>query len=244
PYERNASDVVAALSDTTTVTGAPVPGRQAFGTRAAVTTNASLNAAFAKVGAVSVQPLFPNLPAAEAGRLTASARGRLAAGAPDLPKLVLVHLKGADAEAAAKTLSATAGVTSAEPDHLITTMSTTPTPLPTSVVTSAQRVAQGSRAGRALDASPATGLPSNFGLTSSLQSFLNAGGTDAMGAYSLLQKRFGQLPGTGEVITNVSIGDLTDQSMAGDGYVSVFGPTTVVQGGQRYLDLPSMPLIP
>ncbi len=33
-----------------------------------------------------------------------------------------------------------------------------------------------------------------------------------MGAYSLLENRFGQLPGAGEVITNVSIGDLTDQA--------------------------------
>src|SRR5262249_19029264 len=133
-----------------------------------------------------------------------------------------------------------------EPDRPITTMSTTPTPLPSSVVTNVRGIAKRTRAGSALDASPATGLPTNFGLTSSLQSFLNAGGTDAMGAYSLLQKRFGQLPGQGEVITNVSIGDLTDQSMAesGDGYVSVFGPTTIVQNGQRYLDLPSMPLIP
>ena len=67
-----------------------------------------------------------------------------------------------------------------------------------------------------------------------------------MGAYSLLEKRFGQLPGTGELITNVSIGDLTDQSMAdaGDPYVQANGPTTIVQNGQRYLDLPSMPLIP
>ena len=67
-----------------------------------------------------------------------------------------------------------------------------------------------------------------------------------MGAYSLLQNRFGQLPGAGEVITNVSIGDLTDQTMAdaGDPYVQFFGPTTIVQNGQRYLDLPSMPLIP
>ena len=53
------------------------------------------------------------------------------------------------------------------------------------------------------------------------------------------------VPGTGEVITNVSIGDLTDQAMAdaGDPYVQSNGPTTIVQNGQRYLDLPSMPLI-
>ena len=56
----------------------------------------------------------------------------------------------------------------------------------------------------------------------------------------------GQLPGQGEVITNVSIGDLIDLPMANsdDNYARAVGPTTVVEDGQRYLDLPSMPLIP
>ena len=52
----------------------------------------------------------------------------------------------------------------------------------------------------------------------------------AIGAYSDLATRYGKLPGQGEIITNVCVGDLTDQSMAdaGDGYVKQFGPTTVV----------------
>jgi hypothetical protein len=77
---------------------------------------------------------------------------------------------------------------------------------------------------------PATG-PDNYGVTSSLQSFLNAGGINALGAYDTLTSRYGQLPGDGEIITNVSSGDLTDQ-------------TTVVKDGRRYLDIPAMPLIP
>src|SRR5258705_2068 len=53
-------------------------------------------------------------------------------------------------------------------------------------------------------------------------------------------------PGPSQISTNVSVGDLTAQSMAdtGDAYVQAYGPTTIVQNGQRYLDLPSMPLIP
>jgi hypothetical protein len=246
PYQKAPTDVVAVLSDATAVTGAPVVGKRAFGTRAPVTSNAGVNSALAKVGAVSVQPMFPDLPAVDAARLTASARGRLGAGAPDLSKMVLVHLKGGDADAAAKILDATSGVTSARPDLQVTTMSTPASPLPSSVANDAQNTLRGMQANTKPPAAPGTGLPTNFGLTSSLQSFLNAGGTNAMGAYSLLQNRFGQLPGTGEVITNVSVGDLTDQSMAdaGDSYVQGFGPTTIVQNGQRYLDLPSMPLIP
>jgi hypothetical protein len=245
-YQKAPTDVVAVLSDATTVTGAPVPGKQAFRTRAAVTTNAGVNSALSKVGAVSLQPMFPQLAATDAARLTASARGRLGVNAPDLSEIVVVHLKGGDADAAAKILAATPGVSSARPDLPVTTMSTPSSPLPSSVAENAQNTLRGMRADATLPAATGTGLPANFGLTSSLQSFLNAGGTDAMGAYSLLQNRFGQLPGTGEVITNVSVGDLTDQSMAdaGDPYVKMFGPTTIIQNGQRYLDLPSMPLIP
>ncbi|MCU1686456.1 MAG: peptidase and in kexin sedolisin [Amycolatopsis sp.] len=206
------SDVLAVLAGNTAITGAPVAG----GRRAAVTSDAGLNSAFAKVGAVSVQPLSDE---------------------PSLAKTFVVHLKGGDPAAAAKTLAATPGIASAQPDRTISAMSTGPVPFPQA----AQKAAKAQS-----HTNPPAGLPDNYGLTSSAQSFLNAGGTDAVGAYSLLQNKFGQLPGTGEIITNVSIGDLTDQSMAdaGDAYVQQSGPTTIVQNGQRYLDLPSMPLIP
>lgn len=95
-------------------------------------------------------------------------------------------------------------------------------------------------------AAMAGGLPSNYGLRTSFQAHLNAPGVDAVGAFADLARRFGQLPGQGVRITNVSIGDLTDQAMAdaGDFYVQVFGPTSRVIDGQRYLDYPSLPLIP
>jgi len=91
-----------------------------------------------------------------------------------------------------------------------------------------------------------TGIPSNYGVRTSLQAHLNANGVNAMGAFVELARRFGQLPGQGVRITNVSVGDLTDQAMAdkGDSWVQFFGPTTRVIAGQRYLDYPSLPLIP
>ena len=129
-----------------------------------------------------------------------------------VPNATVVHVDG-DAEKAAEQLRKQPGVTYAEPNRVVSSMATGATPLP----------------------NWAGGLsakgPDNYGVTSSLQSFLNGNGVDAMGAYDTLNGRYGQLPGTGEIITNVSLGDLTDQ-------------TTVVKGGQRYLDIPSMPLIP
>ncbi|HEY0798596.1 MAG TPA: hypothetical protein VGD50_05570, partial [Candidatus Baltobacteraceae bacterium] len=106
--------------------------------------------------------------------------------------------------------------------------------------------------GRALSASAATtasSLPTNYGLTSSNQSLLNAPGVDVAAAYDLIARQYGQLPGTGETITNVSLGDLDDASETDPNdpctsYQQNSGPTTVVKGGQRYIDWPSMPLIP
>ncbi|SEP53256.1 S8 family serine peptidase [Amycolatopsis saalfeldensis] len=210
-------DLLVQLADTTAVTGVPLSA----GRRAAKTSDDGVNAAFGKIGATSVEPVFPD-----------------ATDVPALAKTVLVHLGGQDPAAAAKTLAATPGVVSAKPNRRVSAMSTGPVPVPQPVV----NTAKAAKLPQAHQNPPAP-VPSNYGVTSSAQSYLNAGGTNALGAYSLLP---GKLPGAGEIITNVSIGDLTDQSMAdaGDGYVSTYGPTTVVQNGQRYLDLPSMPLIP
>lgn len=125
------------------------------------------------------------------------------------------------------------------------TMNSGPVALPDAV-----RKAVGGKASdrRSLAPAPAatSALPSNAGLTTSFQSYLNAGGVDAAGAFEDSATYLHALPGAGQIVTNVSLGDLTDQSMAdaGDSYVQAYGPTTVVKGGQRYLDYPSLPLIP
>ena len=90
----------------------------------------------------------------------------------------------------------------------------------------------------AAQATPNTaGLPDNYALTSSAQSLLNRPGVDAVPAFAQLAK-YGQLPGQGEIITNVSLGTLTDASEASDPsdpcnfYAANYGPTTVVQNAQ------------
>ena len=138
--------------------------------------------------------------------------GANATSASGVPNTSVVHVDG-DAEKAAEQLRKQPGVTFAEPNRTVGSMATGATPLP-----------------KWATSLPAKG-PDNYGVTSSLQSFLNGNGVDAMGAYDTLTGKYGQLPGTGEIITNVCLGDLTDQ-------------TTVVKDGQRYLDIPSMPLIP
>ncbi|MEZ0095129.1 S8 family serine peptidase [Streptacidiphilus sp. EB129] len=186
---------------------------------AAPTSSAPLNAALAGLRATALHPLAGGLLIADVGT--------------------------EDPAAAAARLASVPGVLRAEPNRYVGGMSSGYTPLPAAAVRAGKAATTAGRAAGTAP-SPAPSLPTNYGLTSSLESWLNAGGVDAVGAYSDLTGRYGQLPGTGEIITNVSIGDLTDQSMAdaGDPYVRANGATTVVSNGQRYLDLPSMPLIP
>jgi hypothetical protein len=156
------------------------------------------------------------------------------------PNLFVVDVKGDDPVHAARALRATPGVGFAEPDWIVASMATDPRPIPQSALRPLQAQAN-AQAGATQPP-----LPTNFGLQSSLESWFNAQGVNATGAYADIARKFGQLPGQGTIITNVSIGDLTDQAMAdaGDFYVQFFGPTTRVINGQRYLDIPSMPLIP
>ena len=66
-----------------------------------------------------------------------------------------------------------------------------------------------------------------------------------IGAFADDAKYLKALPGAGQIVTNVSVGDLTDQSMAdaGDAYVQDNGPTTILKNGQRYLDIPTLPSV-
>jgi hypothetical protein len=235
--------VLVTLAPGTSVTGPALSGKtqRRLAARAPQTSDKALDAKLHAVGATSLHLLFPSLSTAATGSLTEAARGQLGADAPDLSRTYVVQVKQQDSTAVASTLRGTSGVAYAEPDRYVNTMNAGAQPLPASAASAAQAPATTSTTG----ISPAD-VPSNYALSSSAQAFLNAGGVDAVGAFSTLQSGFGQQPGTGEIITNVSIGDLTDQSMAdaGDSYVKSNGPTTFLTNGQRYLDLPSMPLIP
>jgi hypothetical protein len=251
--------VLVALSSGT-VNGARMASQQGHTVRAAHTTDARVNSTLKAVGATSAQALLDGVPADRVAQLSGAASHRLGSYAVDLTRLYTMKITGSSAEAARR-LRATPGVAYAEPDFYVSPMDTGAIKLPGWVAAKAAHTPPASAsAASSASASPSTGsagtpgtssrpssaLPDNFGLTSSLQSYLNSSGVDVAGAYADIAARFGQIPGQGETITNVSVGDLTDQAMAdaGDSYVKYFGPTTIVQNGQRYLDYPSLPLIP
>lgn len=213
------------------------------GARAAETSSGSVNAAFAKVHADAIWKVVP-----------AGSASTTDAAAADIAGMYVLHVTGGDPAAIAKTLAATPGITFAQPNQYVSTIDPSPETLPAATAKAVAAAAAGQRSDSATyiaggsnpsGASP-SGLPDNAGLTTSLQSYLNSSGVDAMGAFADDAHYLHQLPGTGEIVTNVSLGDLTDESMAaaGDSYVSEYGPTTIAQGGQRYLDYPSLPLIP
>ncbi|MEY9962531.1 hypothetical protein ABIA33_000557 [Streptacidiphilus sp. MAP12-16] len=223
PKERQGvipGQVLVTLDQGTSVTGRLLPGTR-LAARAPHTSSPALDAKFRTVGATSLHPLVRQ-------------------SAPGLDRSYVVQTTQRDSAAVARALQGTPGIAYAEPDRYVNTMNTGAMPLPATA-----QSAYPKKTARTVG-TPSGAVPTNDALTNSSQAFLNAGGVDAVGAFSLLQGRYGQQPGAGETITNVSIGDLTDQSMAdaGDTYVQGNGPTTVLQGGQRYLDLPSMPLIP
>lgn len=187
---------------------------------------AAVSAAFKAVGVTSARPLDEDLTGSQASSLRSAATTAIGGAAVNLGDTEVLTLRSADATQAAKKLATVPGVTLAEPNVAVSPMNTGDTPLPASAGTANIPNDTGSSG-----SSGASALPTNYGLTSSLQDYLNSSGVDAMGAYSLLEQKYHQLPGTGEIITNVSLGNLDDT-------------TTVVQNGQRYLDIPSFPLIP
>jgi hypothetical protein len=242
--------VLLTLDSKTSVTGG-VLGNSRVEARAPHTDSAALDRKLGAMGATSLQPLFPALSKPATDTMTASARERLGGEAADLSRTYVVRTKKRDSAAVARDLRATAGVVNAEPDRYVNTMSTGGQKLSPAVLRSAKAAPPaGTPDTHQAPAGPGPAVsgavPANYALSDSAGAFLNAGGVDAVGSFDLLQGRYGQQPGTGQTITNVSIGDLTDQSMAdaGDDYVRRYGPTTVLKDGQRYLDLPSMPLIP
>ncbi|MEU6319183.1 S8 family serine peptidase [Streptomyces sp. NPDC047009] len=240
--------VVVTLSAGTSVTGKPLTGHR-LATVAPQTDKAAVNSAFRAVGAKTMRTVIPALSQSSGTALRKNAASQPAADSA-LSRAYVLQTAERDSEAVAKKLRKTPGVAYAEPDRYVNTLDVPGQQLPASVVKAAARAAAAqahatpSGAGRA--GADSDGIPTNYGLADSAQALLNAGGVDATGAFATLKDKFGQGPGDGEIITNVSIGDLVDQSMVNDSNPAAVqsGATTILQDGQRYLDLPSMPLIP
>ncbi|MFF7189846.1 S8 family serine peptidase [Streptomyces sp. NPDC008222] len=231
------------LAAGTSVTGKPLAGHR-LSTVTPQTDNAAVNAALREVGAETMRAVVP-APSQTSG----TALGEIAASQPAansaLSRTYVLQTTDRDSEAVVRRLGKTRGVAYAEPDRYVNTLNVPGQQLPASVVKAAAQ-AHATPSGAARTSPDSSGVPTNYALADSAQALLNAGGVDATGAFATLKGKFGQEPGSGEIITNVSIGDLVDQSMLDGSNRAALdsGATTILKEGQRYLDLPSMPLIP
>lgn len=210
------------------------------------TSDYTVNHVFAKLGVDGFTRIGRSVSRSklQSMRFTAAAQHPGAASGLDIANAYRVHLTGATVVNAVRALRDVPGVAYVTPDFTVHTMNAPAMPIPEAAQKAARtptRMAMGV---------PSYQTPGNYAVSASGQPFLNATGVDAIAAYDEISRRFGQLPGQGVRITNVSLGDLDDAGIAGDqtdpcqGWVIRFGPTTRIVNGQRYLDMPSMPLIP
>ncbi|HXL16578.1 MAG TPA: hypothetical protein VN961_03555, partial [Streptosporangiaceae bacterium] len=214
------------------------------GRGAAFTNDSTTNDSLAGLGVDRSERLFRTFNRESLAVMHADAQAALGTPLVNFSNAYRLHLTGASVREAVTALLQSPAVVYASPDFRVSSSQAISIPIPAGTVQPFT-----ASAGKRPPPS-AAGVPSNFALASSAQSLLNAPGTDAAAAFDEIDRQFHQLPGQGEIITNVSLGDLDDASVVNNFkdpcgfYATVFGPTTVVIGGQRYLNWPSMPLIP
>src|SRR6266404_5298974 len=214
------------------------------GRGAAFTNDSTTNDSLAGLGVDRSERLFRTFNRESLAVMHADAQAALGTPLVNFSNAYRLHLTGASVREAVTALLQSPAVVYASPDFRVSSSQAISIPIPAGTVQPFT-----ASAGKRPPPS-AAGVPSNFALSSSAQSLLNAPGTDAAAAFDEIDRQFHQLPGQGEIITNVSLGDLDDASVVNNFndpcgfYATVFGPTTVVIGGQRYLNWPSMPLIP
>lgn len=222
----------------------------------AYTTSQGLNNVLGRLGVDHMAQIFSGASLKAAGVSTPASQGT--DQSLDMAHSYVIHVTNQAMPAALQALLASPDVTYAEPDWTVSPLDTTATALPAAArpaAASAATPAAASPAQRAgIGTATASGqpglpaLPTNYALQTSAQALLNKPGINWVPAYEAIESKYQQLPGNGEIITDVSLGDLDSTGIpASDpcyGYVSAYGPTTVVQNGQRYLDWPSLPLIP
>jgi hypothetical protein len=225
----------------------------------AYTNDSSVNGAFAALGVSNVDRLFAGVDRSRLSTMSVTARqatARPLLNVANAYRVQLTHGSVADGIAA---LRKTLSVAYVSPDWVVSTLEPPRRALPQAVKrrmreANVARLRESSHLRRAMSASSSNAAtPGNFSVVSSLQSMLDSSGIDAMAAYAEITGAFHQLPGAGEIITNVSVGD-TYANEDGSGperpndpcWINNqgAGPITHMIGGQRYLDYPGLPLIP
>ncbi|MDB5073552.1 MAG: peptidase and in kexin sedolisin [Candidatus Eremiobacteraeota bacterium] len=217
----------------------------------AFTNDARTNLALMQLGVDRADRLFANVDRATLASMRGRAEGRIRHPLVAFDNAFVLSAGASSVENAVRTLRASPNVAYAAPDLAVSPMIAERRPLPDEAVREIAGYHRSPRTfGRATRSTAQPMVPRNTAVSFNLQAMLNAPGVDAVAAFDEIGERFGQLPGAGEIITNVGIGDVFDAAAAADANdpcnqtVTGGGATAHRIGGQRYLDMPSMPLIP
>jgi hypothetical protein len=220
------------------------------------TNDMATNRLLAQIGTDRVERLFRKVSTSLLSSMRSTAQAKLGHPLLNIAGAYRVHITAASVRGAVAQLLKLPSVAYASADWHVHTMQTGPIQLPAGAIARARgasltlrSVPSVRRNGRMVNL-PASDLPTNYALSASAQSLLNAPSDDAAAAFDEIATKLYQLPGEGEIITDLSLGDLDDIGEASNPsdpcgiYVTAYGPTTVLIGGQRYINWPSMPLIP
>lgn len=225
------------------------------------TNDTAVNHALADAGIMQSNRLFSGMQRATLSSMHAQAQARVNRPLLNIGNVFSLSISKGSVESAVAALRAIPSVAYASPDWTVSPMHTAPHALPdgerqTLRTVDPARVREAARlrsSSAALPMSATSGMtPANYAVSSNLQSLLDSSGIDDIAAYQEITSKFHELPGTGEIITNVSVGDIY---AAEDGQGAAtpnnpcpaqlknYGPMTQMIGGQRYLNWPGLPLI-
>ena len=217
-----------------------------------LTTDARLNLMLMQLGIDRSERLFSQLDRGTLSAMRSKAEVRARRSLVAFDNAFALHVGAGSVETAVRRLRADSSVAYAAPDFTVQSMIAGRRPVPAEALKEISGYRRSTKTfGRSMKSTlRSTSIPGNTAVAFNLQAMLNAPGVDAIAAFDEIGQRFGQLPGAGTIITNVGLGDADDASAAANpadpchDAVANGGPTTHLIGGQRYLDLPSLPLIP
>src|SRR3954469_10362002 len=192
---------------------------------------AALNSALASIGATGVRHLFTNVPADQLAAARARAQAATGRVVTDFTQVYQVTYDPKVAACpAANPLALSPIVSAAMPDWIFKGPKD-PAKLSMAGRRAALKAAARARAADHPHPSDVASLPRNEPYRSDAQSYQDAASDNVTGAAQMLAKRFRQQPAQGEVVTNISLGNVDNRS-------------TVLQNGQRFIVQSGYPKIP
>ena len=217
----------------------------------AFTTDARVNRTLMQLGVDKADRVLSKVDRGSLSSMRFRAQARTGKALLPIENAFVLHVSASSVENAVRTLRSSPSVAYAAPDLTVSSMIADRHPLPDAMKTEIAGYRRTAKTfGRSVKSVSPSTLPTNAAVQFNTQAMLGATGVDAIAAFDEIGRTFGQLPGTGEIVTNIGPGDVDDAAEVANpsdpcAWIgSYYGPTVHAIGGQHYLDFPSLPLIP